>query len=620
MDASVARSLGSLSAQEGSALLSTLFSHSPEGMVFITPDFVIKVANESYAAQVGIPLDEILGHTTEELFPGWTQEFGQIFRQVKETGKPFHLEGRPSRLQRQMDPGTVRWKATISLMQGPEDTFLGYLLQQAEVTDRRREDEEVLWQANEATARILESITDAFFSLDLEWRFTYVNAEAEKLLQKTRDQLLGRVIWEEFPEAVGSTFYQQYHRAIAEQVSVAFEEFYLPLATWFHVHAYPSADGVSVYFQDVTDRKRAEESLRESEEKYRTLYSSIDVGYCIIEMVFEAGGMPIDYRFIEVNPAFERQTGLHEAEGRLMSDLVPGHEALWFETYGRVALTGEPVRFVNEAKGLNRWYDVYAFRFGEGESGRVAVLFSDITGRKRAEAERERLLAELDATISSIADGVMVYNTRGDLLRMNEETARIFRYDYSAHEKGLQERLGELELLTFNGEPFPYEDTPLANALNGLVTRDREILVKHATGELIYTSISAAPVLSNGEMIGVVAMVRDVTQQFLLRAQAEAARDLAEKAVKVRDEFISVAAHELKTPVTSLQGFSQLLMREAEKHSGQLDSSMVQRSAGRIVEQSKRLTKASQEQLLNLSRLETGKLVLRRRRQMWQRS
>jgi|GEM_PF-7114726 len=99
--------------------------------------------------------------------------------------------------------------------------------------------------------------------------------------------------------------------------------------------------------------------LRESEEKYHTLFNSVDEGFCIIEMLFDADGRPVDYRFLEVNPAFERQTGLHEAEGKLMRDLAPEHEAHWFETYGKVASTGEPARFVNEAKALKRWYDVY---------------------------------------------------------------------------------------------------------------------------------------------------------------------------------------------------------------------------------------------------------------------
>jgi PAS domain S-box-containing protein len=127
--------------------------------------------------------------------------------------------------------------------------------------ERKRAEEE-LQQSNQRNRNILESITDAFFAIDHQWRFTYLNPQAEQLLRRTADELIGKNVWEEFPEAVGSTFYQKYHQAIAEKVAISFEEFYPPLQTWFDVHVYPSRDGLSVYFRDITRRKRAEEELK----------------------------------------------------------------------------------------------------------------------------------------------------------------------------------------------------------------------------------------------------------------------------------------------------------------------------------------------------------------------
>jgi two-component system NtrC family sensor kinase len=109
--------------------------------------------------------------------------------------------------------------------------------------------------------RLLESITDAFFTLDHNWRFTYLNPQAERALFKSRSELLGRSIWNEFPEAVGSVFEQEYRRSIAQQTAVHFEEFYLPLGTWFEVRAFPHQEGLSVYFRDVTTRKQSEMDL-----------------------------------------------------------------------------------------------------------------------------------------------------------------------------------------------------------------------------------------------------------------------------------------------------------------------------------------------------------------------
>ena len=132
-------------------------------------------------------------------------------------------------------------------------------------------------------------------------------------------------------------------------------------------------------------KAKAEEALRISQERYHSLFSTLLEGFCIIEVLFDDRQKAIDYRFLEINPAFERQTGLRDAVGKRMRELAANHEEHWFEIYGQVALTGQSVRFINEAKALNRWYDVSAYRVGGEGSRKVAILFNDITERKRVE-------------------------------------------------------------------------------------------------------------------------------------------------------------------------------------------------------------------------------------------
>lgn len=167
--------------------------------------------------------------------------------------------------------------------------------------------------------------------------------------------------------------------------------------------------GVVFYFRDVSCQVNARkeiEAQREaaltSEKRYRTLFEAIDAGFCIIELIFDDGDRAIDYRFIEANPAFERQSGLIGAVGRRIREFAPDIEEHWLERYGAVALTGQRLRVEGEVAPLGRWFDINAFRVGVPEQRRVAVLFTDISERSHAERElrasenRQRLLlAEL---------------------------------------------------------------------------------------------------------------------------------------------------------------------------------------------------------------------------------
>ncbi|HUX72445.1 MAG TPA: PAS domain S-box protein [Steroidobacteraceae bacterium] len=153
----------------------------------------------------------------------------------------------------------------------------------------------------------LESISNAFFTLDRSWRFTYLNREAERVLQRSRDTLLGRNVWEEFPAAVDSNFQREYRRALSENCSVEFEEYYAPLQAWFLVRAYPTREGLAVYFDDITKRRADEAQLR--------LLQSAVAQLNDIVLITEAE--PIDEpgpRIVFVNDAFLRRTGYAREE------------------------------------------------------------------------------------------------------------------------------------------------------------------------------------------------------------------------------------------------------------------------------------------------------------------
>ena len=150
----------------------------------------------------------------------------------------------------------------------------------------------------------LGSITDGFFTLDTQWRFTYVNSEAERILKRREGELLGQHIWQSFPDAKGSRFDDEYQRAASQQQAVHFEAFNPRLGIWLEVHVYPSVEGLTVYFRDISDRKASEHQLKLLE---RSVESSTN-GVIIVDA--QSNDLPMVY----VNTAFERITGYSRAQ------------------------------------------------------------------------------------------------------------------------------------------------------------------------------------------------------------------------------------------------------------------------------------------------------------------
>ena len=136
---------------------------------------------------------------------------------------------------------------------------------------KNKQVEAKLRSSDEQIVNFLEGMSDAFFALDTDWRFTYVNYKAAQFLQRSPEELFGKNFWEEFPGLVNSVFYDQYHKAVAKQVGVIFEKYYRPLKVWWEVRVFPGRDGISVFFHDITKRKKMESALRKERNKTENL-------------------------------------------------------------------------------------------------------------------------------------------------------------------------------------------------------------------------------------------------------------------------------------------------------------------------------------------------------------
>lgn len=242
----------------------------------------------------------------------------------------------------------------------------------------------------------LESITDAFFTLDRDWRFTYVNARAEALLHSHRDSLLGCNVWEKFPEAVGSPFQHEYQLAMAQNQATHFEAYYAPWEVWLAVDAYPSVQGLAVYFRDVTEKRSFEQSLHEEREVLSTVLNSITDAIISID---------VEGRIKMFNPGAERLFRCSSASmaGQPIEELLPERfRAAHQQQRRRFAESGESNRMMGLAlvKGLRS--DGQELDL-EGTISQVSVhqqqllivSLRDVTERLRANAENAQSRAQL---------------------------------------------------------------------------------------------------------------------------------------------------------------------------------------------------------------------------------
>ena len=280
------------------------------------------------------------------------------------------------------------------------------LIERGRAEDALR-DSEARWRG------LFERMTEGFFIAEglrdaagriTDFRFLQANPAFETLTGIAPSAAVGRRVTEVIP-GFQQELIDLYARVLDTGEPAEFEVQVPALNDrWYEARARRVApEQFSVLFLEVTERQQAQLELQRSADRYRTLFESIDEGFCILEVLLDAAQKPVDYRFLEVNPAFERQSGLAGAVGHTIRELVPDIESTYIDTYGRVALTGQTVRFESHAQALGRWFDAFAFRIGEPAQRRVALLFTDITGRKQVEAALREADVRKDQFLATLA-------------------------------------------------------------------------------------------------------------------------------------------------------------------------------------------------------------------------
>jgi PAS domain S-box-containing protein len=548
----------------------TLFDTSPVGMCLVGIDGRPLRCNPAMVALLGYTEDELremsfVDFTHPEDLPAELEQYQAMLGGRTTFGQ---LEKRYRRKD-----GTLVWvRVTASMVPEPEGARPRFAVAMIEDLRERK-------AAEGRLEAVLGGIVDHLVSYDGEWRYTYVNDGAERVLGKSREELLGRSIWEVFPDAVGNPYWTELHRARAEGQVRRFEHYYPPHDAWYENHVYPTADGVIVLAADVTRRKQAEAAARASDARYRTLFEDSPVSLWEqdfsavkprVDALRSAGVTDLEAHFaahpedlracieavrtVEVNQAAMRMFGAPDKSALLdgPGPVVPPEAYAAFAAE-LAAFAAGAVRFQSEAPrvrldGTPLLVDVHA-RIAPGAEStweRVLVSIVDLTERRAAERAARRNDRVYRAVGESIDWGIWICAPDGRNVYASPS--------FLAMVGMTQEQCSEFGW----GDVLDPDDAEATIAAWKATVRDgtfweREHRFRAHDGTWRHVLARGVPIRDEQGRIECWAGINlDITDR---KAGEQALRD----ADRRKDEFLAVLAHELRNPLAPLRSATELL-------------------------------------------------------------
>jgi PAS domain S-box-containing protein len=408
------------------------------------PDGTVDFSNQAFSNYTGIPQNAPPATRWQStLHPDDLERCLALWQESVKMGKHFLIE---YRIRRGID-SSYRWfTVQATPVRDEEGAIIKWYGSAANIHDIKQletESRELAQRLNNT----LESITDAVFTLDHEWRFTFVNSEAERLLQRSREEMLGNNVWELFPEAVGTTFYKVYHQTMREGRTLQAEDYYPPLQTWFNVRAYPSVDGLTVYFQDVTEQRKARQSLIISEERFKNVARATndtiwDWDLTTNEVWWNEGMQTLfGYPPEALEPDSSSWTNRIHPKDRawVVADIdraIAGQDTSWEAEYRFVCQDGSIAYVLDRA---------FIIRNADGDAVRVVGGMTDLTQRKR----NEERLREQATLLDRASDAILVRDLNHEIVYWNQGATHIFGWT-------AQEALGKSAVTLLCDEPHQF--------------------------------------------------------------------------------------------------------------------------------------------------------------------
>jgi nitrogen fixation negative regulator NifL len=498
-------------ARQTEAYFRSLIENASDIITILEADGSIRYESPSLERVLGYKPEELIGRSAFELIhPDDVARIQRIF--TEGLTRPGRIESGEYRFRHKDGSWRVLEGIGKNLLEDP--AVRGIIVNLRDITERQRMDQ-ALRKIQQQQRALLDNVPDMAWVKDKQSRFIAANEAFARTFGRTPEEVVGKTDFDLVPHELAERYIADDKQVMELRQRRRIEEPFVDAAgkrTWVEtiksafVNDQGEVAGTTGVARDITERKQMDQALRTNEERYRTLFETMREGFALCEIIWDGDGKPCDYRYLEVNPAFEKILGVtrSQAIGRTVREIFPEVEESWIEIYGKVALTSQPARFENYLRAVDKHFEVAAF---SPKRGQFATVFSDITERKRAEEQLHLQSTALEAA----ANGIVLTDSKGTILWVNPAFTKLTGYTAT-------EAIGKNTRLLKSGKHDEGFYRNLWQTVNSGNVWQGDMINRRKDGSFYNEEMTITPVCDErGEVTYFIAMKQDITD----RKQAE---------------------------------------------------------------------------------------------------